>query len=43
VASLCTDTGNDNSELVPVAVYENSDLQKVDILKENKGKSGIYR
>jgi excinuclease UvrABC nuclease subunit len=26
-----------------VAVYENSDLQKVDILKENKGKSGIYR
>jgi hypothetical protein len=43
-AVICTgDTGNDNSELVPVAVYENSDLQKVDILKENKGKSGIYR
>jgi len=41
-AVACTDAGNDNSELVPVAVYENSDLQKVDILKDNKGKSGIY-
>ena len=40
---FCTVTGNDNSELVPVAVYENSDLQKVDIIKDNKGKSGISR
>jgi len=39
---FCTSIGNDNNELVPVAVYENSDLQKSDILKENKGKSGIY-
>jgi len=40
---FCTSIGNDNNELVPVAVYENSDLQKVDIIKENRGKSGVYR
>lgn len=28
---------------IPVKVYENADTQKADILKENKGKSGVYR
>jgi group I intron endonuclease len=27
----------------PLIVYDNPDLQKEDILKENKGKSGVYR
>jgi hypothetical protein len=29
--------------LVPAAIYTNPDLQKKRIIKENKGKSGIYR
>ena len=29
--------------VTPVVVYKNSDLEKQKILKENKGKSGIYR
>lgn len=29
--------------VTPIRVYLNSDLQKLNILKENKGKSGIYR
>lgn len=29
--------------LVPIRTYNNSDLDKLDILKENKGKSGVYR
>jgi hypothetical protein len=31
-----------SSPVVPVKVYENADLQKLGILAENKGKSGIY-
>jgi hypothetical protein len=30
------------SVVVPVKIYVNTDLNKLDILKENKGKSGIY-
>jgi len=29
--------------VIPLVLYDNPDLQKADILKENKGKSGIYR
>jgi hypothetical protein len=29
--------------VVPVRVYENADIQKAEIRKENKGKAGIYR
>lgn len=28
---------------IPSVLYENPDLQKEDILNENKGKSGVYR
>jgi hypothetical protein len=28
--------------VVPVKVWDNSDKQKLEILEENKGKSGIY-
>jgi hypothetical protein len=31
------------SLVIPVVIYKNSDLEKQKILKENKGKSGIYR
>ena len=27
----------------PVMIYDNADLQKLQILNDNKGKSGIYR
>ena len=29
--------------LIPIKIYPNADLQKKQILKENKAKSGIYR
>jgi len=29
--------------IIPVAIYANADIQKLDILKDNKNKSGIYR
>jgi len=29
--------------IIPVAIYTNADTQKLDILKDNKNKSGIYR
>lgn len=32
-----------NSVSVPVATYSNADTQKKQILKDNKGKSGVYR
>jgi len=28
--------------MTPIVTYMNSDLDKLDILKDNKGKSGIY-
>ena len=31
------------NNLKPAMVYSNSDTQKLDILRDNKGKSGIYR
>lgn len=31
-----------SSSVVPVRVYNNLDLDKIDILKENKGKSCVY-
>jgi hypothetical protein len=33
---------NFNTGLNPVAVYSNAELQKKQILEENRGKSGIY-
>jgi hypothetical protein len=29
--------------VVPVKIYDNADVKKLNIIKENKGKSGIYR
>lgn len=29
--------------IVPIKIYKNADLDKPKIIKENKGKSGIYR
>ena len=29
--------------VVPIKTYVNADIQKIEILKENKGKSGVYR
>ena len=31
-----------NNPVVPVKVYANADIQKLEILNENRGKSGIY-
>lgn len=33
----------DNKSVDPVKIYENTDLQKLDIINDNRGKSGIYR
>ena len=30
-------------DIVPVIVYSNADIQKFDILGDNKGKGGVYR
>ena len=32
-----------DSSVIPVKNYENADLDRLQILKENKGKSGVYR
>ena len=32
-----------STNLVPVSIYSNSDVLKLNILVENKGKTGIYR
>jgi len=42
---FCPEWGTNSLLLLvtPVVVYKNSDLEKQKILKENKGKSGIYR
>jgi hypothetical protein len=32
-----------NNSFVPVKIYKNADLHKLQILQENKGKAGIYR
>jgi len=40
--AFSTESGNSN-KLNPVVVYANAELQKDQILKENRGKSGIYR
>jgi len=29
--------------VIPVVCYSNADTQKISILKENRGKSGVYR
>jgi hypothetical protein len=34
---------NKLEELKPIITYFNADTQKMQILQENKGKSGIYR
>ena len=41
---LCTDYPSDYlSLLTPVMVYSNTDTEKTSILKQNKGRSGVYR
>ena len=32
-----------NSSVVPIIKYANADLDKLQVLKENKGKCGVYR
>jgi hypothetical protein len=32
-----------NSPVTPVAVYSNAESSKSQIIKDNKGKSGVYR
>jgi hypothetical protein len=37
-----TSSSPNDPQIVPEKFYENADSQKLDILVENKGKSGIY-
>lgn len=41
IQSYSTDSSNNN--VTPVKLYANADIQKLEIMKDNKGKSGIYR
>ena len=45
VRQVFLDDGNRNTNLFdnkPIVKYDNADIDKVKILKENKGKSGVY-
>ena len=35
--------GGSNNNIIPAVVYTNADTEKIDILKYNKDRSGIYR
>jgi len=41
--SFSTSSPLSKNNIKPVGVYTNSDTQKLDILRENQNKSGIYR
>jgi hypothetical protein len=36
-------SSSNSSSIVPAKVYTNADTQRMQIIQENKGKSGIYR
>lgn len=36
-------TKNDNNNVRPAVIYLNADVQVKEIMRENKGKSGVYR
>ncbi len=40
---ISTGSGNNSNKLKPVAYYSNAGLLKKEILKDNRGKSGVYR
>ena len=35
-------TVDSNNKKVPIKTYADADVQKLEILKENRGKSGVY-
>ena len=39
---LFSSNNSSPSSIIPLKVYDNADTQKLEILGENKGKSGIY-
>ena len=36
-------SSSNSSSIVPAKVYTNADTQRMQIIQENKGKSGVYR
>ena len=40
---LSTNSSKSENSIKPVVEYINTDIQKLDILRDNKNKSGIYR
>lgn len=42
-SSLLRNNNNAPKEITPVVVYYNADTQKTQVIRDNKGKSGIYR
>jgi hypothetical protein len=38
-----TNNNNNNGSLVPVIIYNNADIDRLKILSDNKGKTGIYQ
>ena len=41
--NFSTNKGNDSKVIKPEVIYKNADTQKIEIFRDNKGKSGIYR
>lgn len=41
--NFSSDASQSGIDIVPIKSYSNTDTMRADILKENKGKTGIYR
>jgi len=41
--NFSTSNGNCSKGIKPEVIYVNADTQKIEIFRDNKGKSGIYR
>jgi hypothetical protein len=43
IRTLCFKSNYENNLIIPLIVYNNIEAEKISILKNNKGKTGIYR
>jgi hypothetical protein len=41
--NFSTNMRNDSKVIKPEVIYNNADTQKIEIFRDNKGKSGVYR
>ena len=43
IKTLYSKSNSKNNSVVPLIVYNNIETEKISILRDNKGKTGIYR